>query len=160
MSSPARTCNRISGEVQEAFGRMPARSLAVLRYVYDHMGSAWAAPLLEATAQVLASWVTQDPTSWSSRVDWMMVLYLTRKLQHGLPAPLGDLAAARREAVAALAGVFFTAGRLAQERSHPRLMAKWGAMARLPTELREQIAFQAHLIPLCVTKAHCKLHSL
>jgi hypothetical protein len=84
-------------------------------------------------------------------VDWQMVqvvLYLARKLKHGLPHPLGELVAARRERAAALAGVFFKAGRMARKRSPSPSGALWDAVGRLPSELQERIASQAHLILL------------
>eukprot|EP00884_Botryococcus_braunii_P005287 jgi/Botrbrau1/1475/Bobra.178_3s0031.1 len=129
-----------------AWEASPEPSLGVLQHVCDHMGPAWAIPLLESAAQKLAHWVVEDGGRRSHDVKWQMVLYLGRKLKRGLPAPLGELVVVRRERAAALAGVFFKAGRLSQGRSHPRLLALWGAMARLPSELRERIASQAHLI--------------
>ena len=79
-------------------------------------------------------------------VDWQSVLYLAQKLGDALPHPLGELVAVRRERAAVLAEVFFKAGRLAQGRGHPRLLALWAAMAGLPSDRRKRIAFQAHLI--------------
>eukprot|EP00884_Botryococcus_braunii_P018384 jgi/Botrbrau1/5229/Bobra.0172s0092.1 len=129
-----------------SWGDSPGPSLAVLRYVCDDVGPAWATPLLESTAKKLIGWVVENEGWRSHQVDWQMVLYLGRKLKQGLPAPLCELVAVRRERAAALAGVFFKAGRLAQGRCHPRMLARCGAMARLPLELRERIASQAHLI--------------
>eukprot|EP00884_Botryococcus_braunii_P021970 jgi/Botrbrau1/8457/Bobra.0237s0074.1 len=138
-----------------SWGESSGPTLAVLRYVCDHMGPAWAAPLLKSTAEKLAGWVVkgggwQSGSCWHQHVrvgvEWQMVLYLGRKLKQRLPAPLSELVAMRRERAAALAGVFFKAGRLARGRGHPRFLALCGAMARLPTDLRERIAFQANLI--------------
>eukprot|EP00884_Botryococcus_braunii_P013827 jgi/Botrbrau1/22445/Bobra.0091s0047.1 len=127
-------------------------SLEVLQYVFNHMGPAWADPLLESTARDLAYWVQRKSARKAWEVDWQCVLYLARKLKTSLPHPLGELVAVRRERAAALAGAFFKAGKLARESSHPRSGALWGSMARLPEELRERIAVQAHLIfvePAC-----------
>eukprot|EP00884_Botryococcus_braunii_P003053 jgi/Botrbrau1/12749/Bobra.67_1s0108.1 len=130
----------------------PGPTLEVLQYVCDHMGPTWAAPLLVVTAQILTGWALGGRRG-RHEVKWEVVLYLGRKLKHGLPAPLGEMVAARRERAAALAGVFFKAGRLAQGRGHPQFLALWGAMAGLPSDLRERIASQAHLI-YCEAAAH------
>eukprot|EP00884_Botryococcus_braunii_P005788 jgi/Botrbrau1/1520/Bobra.0107s0008.1 len=134
----------------------PGPTPAVLRYVCNHMGPTWATPLLESTAQKLAGWVAEYGGQRSQDVHWQVVLYLGQKLKQSLPAPLGELLAVRREGAAALAGVFFKAGRLAQGRGHPKLLALWGAMAGLPSDLRERIAFQAHLI---CCEAPCQLQA-
>ncbi len=125
-------------------------TLEVLRYVCKHMGPAWADPLLASTAQ----WLEQK--TLHGRLDcakhWQMVLYLGRKLKDGLPHRLGEMVAVRRERSAALAGVFFQAGQLAQESGHSPSGALCAAMGRLPSELRRCIAFQAHLVleePAC-----------
>eukprot|EP00884_Botryococcus_braunii_P018422 jgi/Botrbrau1/5263/Bobra.0172s0122.1 len=129
-----------------SWGDSPGPPLAVLRYVCDDVGPAWATPLLESIAKKLAGWLV-EAEGWRSHCgDWHMVLYLGRKLKQGLPAPLRELVAVRPERAAALAGVFSNAGRLAQGRCHPRLLARCGAKAGLPLELREGIASQAHLI--------------
>eukprot|EP00884_Botryococcus_braunii_P022366 jgi/Botrbrau1/8813/Bobra.0335s0003.1 len=130
-------------------------SLEVLQYVCDHMGPMWADPLLKATAQDLAGEATEmkNDEGIAPVFDWQMVqmvLYLARKLKHALPHPLGELVATRRERAAALAGVFFKAGRLAhtRKRSPSPSLALWDAVGRVPSELQERIASQAHLILL------------
>eukprot|EP00884_Botryococcus_braunii_P021882 jgi/Botrbrau1/8378/Bobra.0237s0001.1 len=144
---------------EEAFSGCPywmetySPSLEVLQYVCDHMGPTWSDRLLKATAQKLAVQATEvkDGEDTARHVDWEMVqvvLYLARKLKDGLPHPLGELVAARRERAAALAGVFFKAGRMARKRGRSPSRALWDALGRLPSELRERIASQAHLILL------------
>jgi hypothetical protein len=147
-----------------------AGSLPILRYVYEHMDAAWAARMLETTARSEAGsqnscelLLRQEP-----RLDWQLVLYLGQKLGPALPEALTEAVAIRKERAAALAGVFWKAGQLqrAEEmRSHLReaacgegkadvthadaeRMAMWEAMARVPKELREHIALEAHLIVL------------
>eukprot|EP00884_Botryococcus_braunii_P003691 jgi/Botrbrau1/13322/Bobra.0334s0002.2 len=90
-------------------------SLAVLQYVCDHMGSTWAGPAVQATAQKLAGWALEVGKDKNRPVDWQLVLFLARKLGDALPHPLGELVAVRRERAAALAGAFFKAGQLAQQ---------------------------------------------
>eukprot|EP00884_Botryococcus_braunii_P022367 jgi/Botrbrau1/8814/Bobra.0335s0004.1 len=135
----------------ESFGP----SLEVLQYVNDHMGPMWADPLLKATAEKLAGLATEmkNGENTARQVDCQMVqivLYLARKLKDNLPHPLGELVAARRERAVALAKVCFKAERLAStlRRSPSSSLALWDAMGRLPTELQEHIASQAHLILL------------
>eukprot|EP00884_Botryococcus_braunii_P021265 jgi/Botrbrau1/7822/Bobra.9_2s0003.1 len=127
----------------------PVPSLAVLQYVCDHMGPTWAAPVVQATALNLAGRVREAmkySNSAARPVDWQVVLYLARKLGAFLPDPLGELVAVRRERAAALAGAFFKAGQLAQKSGPAPSAALWNAMARLPLELWQRIAFQAHLV--------------
>eukprot|EP00884_Botryococcus_braunii_P013442 jgi/Botrbrau1/22099/Bobra.0206s0025.1 len=131
-----------------AWERSPAPSFAVLQYVCDHMGPTWVDPAVQATARKLAGWARalKDGNAGAHPVDWQLVLYLARKMGDDLPRPLGELVVVRRERAVALAGAFFKAGQLAQHSGPSPSAALWGAMARLPSELRERIAFQAHLI--------------
>eukprot|EP00884_Botryococcus_braunii_P013446 jgi/Botrbrau1/22101/Bobra.0206s0027.1 len=126
----------------------PGPSLPVLQYVCNHMGPTWADPVVQATARKLAGWARalKDGNVGAHPVDWQLVLYLARKMGDDLPRPLGELVAVRRERAAALAGAFFKAGQLAQQGGPSPKAALWDAMDRLPSELRERIALQAHLI--------------
>jgi hypothetical protein len=146
-------------------------SLPVLRYVCEHMDAAFASRMMEDTARALATTEDGRPCwwaslRWSEDLDWPLVLYLGRKLGAGLPEVLAKAKATRTERAAALAGVFWKARKLlcAEEtrvlqseteigrrkisrRLHGR-MALWDALARVPKELQERIAVEAHLIIL------------
>jgi hypothetical protein len=154
-----------------------APSLPVLRYVCEHMDPAFAAKVLKCAAVTLSgSRPYWEPIElWENQLDWPVVLYLGRKLGAALPEALAEAMASRKERTAALAGVFWKAGKW-QRAEEARLlhrevagkwqrtsggeecseithadaerMAMWEAMARVPKELRERIAVEAHLIIL------------
>jgi hypothetical protein len=153
-----------------------APSLPVLRYVCEHMDPAFAATALKYVAVTLAETrPDQNPELWESQLDWPVVLYLGRKLGTALPEPLAEARANQQERAAALAGVFWKADKW-QRAEEARLLhreaagkrqrtsggeenreitdadaeqtATWDAMARVPKELRERIAVEAHLIIL------------
>eukprot|EP00884_Botryococcus_braunii_P007442 jgi/Botrbrau1/1669/Bobra.116_2s0013.1 len=132
----------------------PGPSLPVLQYVCDHMGPTWADPAVQATARKLAGWALEGGKGQPPFVDWQSVPYLAQKLGDALPHPLGELVAVRRERAAALAGAFFKAGQLAQQSGRSRSAALWGAVGRLPSELRQRIAFQAHLVLAWLASCH------
>jgi hypothetical protein len=153
-----------------------APSLPVLRYVCAHMDPAFAANVLKGVAVTLAEpRPDQNPELWESQLDWPVVLYLGRKLGTALPEPLAEARAKQQKRAAALAEVFWKADKW-QRAEEARLlhreaagkrqrtsggeensevthadagrMAMWEAMARVPKELRERIAVEAHLIIL------------
>jgi hypothetical protein len=153
-----------------------APSLPVLRYVCEHMDSAFAANVLKCVAVNLAGCrLCWEPELLEKLLPLPVVLYLGRKLGTALPASLAQAVASRQERAAALAGAFWKAGKW-QRAEEARLlhrqeagkqqrvfggeensevthedaerMATWEAMARVPKELRERIAVEAHLIIL------------
>jgi hypothetical protein len=153
-----------------------APMLPVLRYVCDHMDPAFAAKVLKYIAVTLAeARLYQEPQLWEKELDWPVVLYLGRELGTALPEALAEARANQQERAAALAGVFWKADKW-QRAEEARLlnrevagkrqrasggqensqvthadaerMATWEAMARVPKELRERIAVEAHLIIL------------
>jgi hypothetical protein len=75
-----------------------------------------------------------------------MVLYLERRLGAALPCALGALAACWRERAVAFAVALFRAGKLAVKRPRHPSNRLWNAMASVPFELRQRIAFEAQLI--------------
>jgi hypothetical protein len=116
-----------------------------------------------------------EPELREIQLNWPLVLYLGRKLGTDLPEALAKARAYQQERAAALAGVFWKADkwqRAEEARLHHReaagkrqrtsggegdsevthadaeQMATWEAMARVPKELRERIAVEAHLIIL------------
>jgi hypothetical protein len=148
-----------------------ANNLAVLRYVCEHMDPTWAAEVVERTASFL---VSEAETNLISVPDWQLVLYLGRKLGPAMPEALAEAVATRKKRAVALAWVFsfWKARRLVIEEERRLLLEKmevegvngnesrkitdadarrqavWEAMARVPKELRERIALEAHLIIL------------
>jgi hypothetical protein len=112
------------------------------------------------------------PELWENQVDWLVVLYLRRKLGAALPKALAEAIPSRKERATALAGAFWKAdkwqcseearllhreaagkrqrtsgGKENSEVTHEdaEQMATWEAMARVPKELRERIAVNANL---------------
>jgi hypothetical protein len=152
-----------------------ACSLPVLRYVCDHMDPAFAAKVVDWTSDVLShqiEWRRWASKPWEEGLDWPLVLYLGRKLGPALPAVLAEAKATQAERAAALAGVFWKAKKQLYAEGTKLLhreaaggeenkqvckrrkitcavaerMTLWDAMARVPKELQECIAVEAHLI--------------
>jgi hypothetical protein len=149
-----------------------ANSLPVLRYVCEHMDPAFAARTLKDTVNKLNLQIHSlsrraSELSGGQELDWPLVLYVgRRKLGAGLPKDLTEAIAGQKERAAALAGVFWKAGRqlraeetkllhreTARGQVNSRVMhadaeriAMWDAMGRVPKELQERIAVEAHLI--------------
>eukprot|EP00884_Botryococcus_braunii_P004967 jgi/Botrbrau1/14471/Bobra.0014s0109.1 len=140
-----------------------ARRVQVLRYVCEHMDPAWAKEVVGATASAFAHAAVQG--RWGD-FDWELLLYLARRLGSAVPPPLAEMVAVRRERAAAFAGVFFKAAQVVESLQHwPGQLSRdiyrehvkrrcrgsyhmWEALARVPSELRERIAYEAHLIVL------------
>eukprot|EP00884_Botryococcus_braunii_P002730 jgi/Botrbrau1/12458/Bobra.0169s0006.1 len=80
------------------------------------------------------------------QVDWKLVLYVARKLATPLPAALQAAVAPRKARAAAFAGVLYRARRLPREGRPVQLARLWDALARLPSELSQRIASEAHLV--------------
>jgi hypothetical protein len=154
------------------FQELRGHNVPILRYVCEHMDPAFAQRTLESTARALAARV-DDRRRWASKLwdeglDWPLVLYLGRKLGAALPEALAQAKATRTERAVALAGVFWKARKqlCAEEsrvlhremavgegirktiRSLHGWMALWDVLARVPKELQEGIAVEAHLIIL------------
>jgi hypothetical protein len=144
----------------DEFEEGDAKSLPVLRYVCEHMDPVYAAKTLEVTASTLdfklvSGWPQE---LWGKPLDWSLVLYLGRKLGPALPESVANAVATQKERAAAFAGVFFKARKQlhADETrllhrgpagdAHAERLALWDAMARVPKELQERIALEAHLI--------------
>jgi hypothetical protein len=164
-------------EVDPMFHICAAPSLPVLRYVCEHMDSAFTAKVLEVAASDLNSKVCHWRFGWGVWIldnergiglDWPLVLYVGRKLGAALPEGLAEAIATQKQRAAALAGVFWKASKLlcAEKtrllyreaavgegnskvtQADAERMATWDAMARVPKELQERIAVEAHLIIL------------
>eukprot|EP00884_Botryococcus_braunii_P006169 jgi/Botrbrau1/15553/Bobra.0273s0005.1 len=120
-------------------------SFKVLRYVCEVMRPAWVHKVLSHSASSLA-----NSDSQGGRDGWKMRLYTAKRMEGPLPRPLDELVRVRRERARALGGVFYKAKRLARagprRRSPSPSLGLWRAMDRLPPELRERIAFEAHLV--------------
>jgi hypothetical protein len=147
-------------------------SLPVLQYVCEHMDPEFRSRILKHMIIYLVGRLDSRryfPTEpWDEGLDWPMVLYLVRKLGLASPKILTEARARHMERAAALAGVFWKAGkqlRAEETRLRPReaasgeedgiitqgdaeRMAMWAATARVPKELLERIAVEAHLILL------------
>eukprot|EP00884_Botryococcus_braunii_P021783 jgi/Botrbrau1/8289/Bobra.0251s0018.2 len=112
-----------------------------LRYVCEAMRPAWVQQFLTHAAGSLARSKKKGGKDW-----WKMCLYVAKRMEGPLPRPLDELVRVRRERAGALAGVFYKAKKLAQAGAPSPSLALWRAMDRVPLELRERIAFEAHLI--------------
>eukprot|EP00884_Botryococcus_braunii_P006170 jgi/Botrbrau1/15554/Bobra.0273s0006.1 len=115
-------------------------SFRMLRYVCEVMRPAWVQLFLEHDS-LLELQMLERGKHW-----WMMRLYMAKRMEGPLPWPLDKLVRMRRQRAGALAGVFYKAKKLAQAGAPSPSLALWGAMDRVPLELRERIAFEAHLI--------------
>lgn len=146
----------------------------MLRYLVQHMDSAWASLMLRKVAKALEhalrwyerakNWKTRMGLSSAfserkvfneSDIDaqnfpWHVLIFLARKLRDKLPEGLSKMAAIRSERTIAFAGVIYKAGKLSKEGLvHPALPS-WTALSRLPSNLQERIAHEAHIaIPAC-----------
>eukprot|EP00884_Botryococcus_braunii_P002729 jgi/Botrbrau1/12457/Bobra.0169s0005.1 len=80
------------------------------------------------------------------QVDWKLVLYVVRTLATPLPAVLEAAVAPRKARAAAFAGVLYRARRLPREGRPVEVARLWDALARLPSELSQRIAAEAHLV--------------
>eukprot|EP00884_Botryococcus_braunii_P015655 jgi/Botrbrau1/2773/Bobra.0164s0050.1 len=114
----------------------------VLRYVCEVLRPAWAQQLLFEVAKSFLCLML-----WEREKDgWKIFLYMAQKMEGPLPLLLDELVPVRRERARALAGVFHKAKKLVQAGAPSPSLALWGAMDKVPLELRERIAFEAHLI--------------
>jgi hypothetical protein len=92
-----------------------ASSMAVLRYVCEHMDPTWVDAVLRCT-------VTNGPLGMvfpKSRhlcptLHWEMLMYLGRKLEGRLPKHLAQELAAQKDWAAAIARIFWSAGKQAK----------------------------------------------
>jgi hypothetical protein len=146
-----------------------AQSASVLRYVCEHMDPTWAGEVLKCTARYVAIKVERDHTSRHNEQLWQLVLYLGRKLGTDLPEPIAEAVAVRKGRAASLAGVFWKAGKVRggdgrmtvegelcqggevtkrrkSRHADAEFVSLWEVMARVPEELREVLALEAHLI--------------
>eukprot|EP00884_Botryococcus_braunii_P005616 jgi/Botrbrau1/15055/Bobra.118_2s0003.1 len=80
------------------------------------------------------------------QVDWQLVLYVARKLATPLPAALQAAVAPRKDRAAAFAGVLYRAKRLSREGQPAEVTRLWDALSHLPSDLRQGIAAEAHLV--------------
>lgn len=140
----------------------------MLRFLCEHMDHTWARNILPSVAKAVEAGlrrVLRSKTSKGRRLssssgsfehvqmlDWKVVLYLATRLvvmKCNLPTRLElleEMAGPRRERAKALAGVFYKAEKLAVGGRPNACQAMWGAMAKVPEELRERIAHDAHLV--------------
>lgn len=125
----------------------PARSLAVLQYVQETIRGAvneggdcaWADQVLQSTADYLESKASETQCK---PIKWQMVLYLAKNMDLRDNHPLlHEMAEKQRKRAAGLAHAFYTAGKLGEEKP-----STWWSMGMVPVELRELIAFKAHLV--------------
>eukprot|EP00884_Botryococcus_braunii_P011806 jgi/Botrbrau1/20626/Bobra.113_1s0051.1 len=123
-----------------------AHTVQVLRYVWEHMDPTWALEVVRATASAFAQVAMRR--RWG-RFDWELLLYLARRLGGDVPPPLAEMVAVRRERAAAFAGVFYKAAKAVESQQHwPGQLFRdlWEALAKVPSELRQRIAYEAHLV--------------
>jgi hypothetical protein len=139
--------------------RPVARNVETLRYVWAHMDREFASVVSMVTARDLDKQMRD--TACKQAPDLQMVLYLDWLFESGqvleahiraCPLPtLRKVAEGLRERAIALERVFFIAEKLAQEGpgQSSDFFALRDVMGRIPVELRERIAIEAHLaIPL------------
>eukprot|EP00884_Botryococcus_braunii_P011271 jgi/Botrbrau1/20144/Bobra.0173s0046.1 len=141
---------------------------AIVQYIANDVDPLLSHPVMVATAEgyaFKARTTTWDHTSCGGEdgivgIAWRTALLLARWFgREPMPEHLHRLVAVRRERAAALAGAFYMAGKLAREETPSPSLPLWRALAALPSELRERIAFQAHLVaPL--QEAHCRTSAL
>eukprot|EP00884_Botryococcus_braunii_P021156 jgi/Botrbrau1/7724/Bobra.0159s0156.1 len=124
----------------------------ILKYIASDVAPNMSCPILTWLAQGFAgspTWL-HGPHGINcvvQVVDWWTVLFLARHLrQDAMPEPLRGMVASRSERAAALAGVCWRAGRLAESNQPSPFLPLWRAIGKLPGELRERIAFEAHLV--------------
>eukprot|EP00884_Botryococcus_braunii_P008462 jgi/Botrbrau1/17617/Bobra.0166s0053.1 len=117
--------------------------LQVLRYVCKVMRPAWIPHFLNLVAVSLAASKLEG-----LKDAWKMCLYMAPRMMAGCPLPpvLDKLVQARRERARALARVIYKAKKQAQAEDSSPLLAMWSSMGRLPGEVLERIAFEAHLV--------------
>eukprot|EP00884_Botryococcus_braunii_P011273 jgi/Botrbrau1/20146/Bobra.0173s0048.1 len=123
---------------------------AIVQYLANYVNDRLSRPIMVWAAERYAARARDVKGGHLHDKDgrfWRIVLLLARWFgREPLPAPLCELVAVRRERAAALAGVFYKAGKLTLEETPSPSLPLWRAMADLPFDLREQIAFQAHLV--------------
>eukprot|EP00884_Botryococcus_braunii_P007213 jgi/Botrbrau1/16493/Bobra.0142s0087.1 len=113
----------------------------MLRYVCEVMRPAWVQQFLTHAAGSLAL------SRFKEAKDlWRKCLYVAQRLESPMAVPLDKVVRVRRERAGALAGVFYKAKQLARAGVPSPSLALWAAMDRVPVELQERIAFEAHLI--------------
>jgi hypothetical protein len=121
--------------------------VAVLKYVFAHMGSLWTNAVAGCTAEAMANVarkLTEDPLCVeNSPVNWEIVLLVARVLKTRLPRPLHELVRVRRERAAALAGVFYRF----KQRHGPHSAALRNVLPDLSADVGLKIAVMAHLVP-------------
>eukprot|EP00884_Botryococcus_braunii_P006168 jgi/Botrbrau1/15552/Bobra.0273s0004.1 len=118
--------------------------LQVLRYVCEVMRPARVQQFLTHVAGSLAR---KTANGWKGGKDGLRVFqYLAKQMEGPLPQALEELVRVRRERAGALAGVFYKAKLLAKAGAPSPSVALWDAMDRVPSELRERIAFEALLV--------------
>lgn len=137
--------------------------MEMLQYLVQHMDPTWARRMLMKIASVLErklpgcmdaartgvplfrNKADHDSDVEVYGVHWPAIILLARHLGDELPTGLAKIAAVRSKRARALAGVVYQAGKVAKEgQPHPSL-STWAALARLPPDLRERIACEAHL---------------
>eukprot|EP00884_Botryococcus_braunii_P002185 jgi/Botrbrau1/11968/Bobra.0115s0004.1 len=129
----ARLSRRHSEPVTLRFG--------MLRYICEVMGHDWVQQFLPH-----AAWSLARSELKGGKDGWKECLYMAQRLEGPLPSLLDELVRVRRERAGALAGVFYKAKKLAQAGGRSPWLALWGVMERVPVDMRERIAFEAHLI--------------
>eukprot|EP00884_Botryococcus_braunii_P021786 jgi/Botrbrau1/8291/Bobra.0251s0019.1 len=113
----------------------------MLRYVCEVMRPAWVQQFLTHAAGSLGL-----SESKGRKDGWKMCLYMAKRMEGPLRQPLDELVRVRRQRAGALAGDFYKAKKLTPAGGPSPWLALWGAIDRVPSELRERIAFEAHLI--------------
>eukprot|EP00884_Botryococcus_braunii_P011703 jgi/Botrbrau1/20533/Bobra.145_2s0082.1 len=128
------------------YRRLAAPSLRMLRYVCEVMRPPWVQRILTRAVGFLARSQLKFKEGRDAWKMHPMQLYLAKRMEGRLPWPLDELVRVRRKRARALAGVFYRAKKLVRAGAPSPSLALWEAMERVPLELRERIAFVAHLI--------------
>eukprot|EP00884_Botryococcus_braunii_P008646 jgi/Botrbrau1/17783/Bobra.0127s0036.1 len=137
---------------------------AIVQYIANDVDARMSRPLVVWIAEEYAARardVKGGHVHGTDGINWRTALLVARlfRREYGtlfqLPAPLCELVAVRRARAAALAGAFYRAGKLARGGRPSPSLPLWRALEALPSELRERIAFQAHLVAPLQEAPHC-----
>eukprot|EP00884_Botryococcus_braunii_P008645 jgi/Botrbrau1/17782/Bobra.0127s0035.1 len=137
---------------------------AIVQYIANDVDARMSRPLMVWIAEEYAARardVKGGNVCDTDGINWRTALLLARWLrrEYGtlfqLPSPLCELVAVQRARAAALAGAFYQAGKLARDGGPAPSLPLWRALEALPSELRERIAFQSHLVAPLQEAPHC-----
>jgi hypothetical protein len=141
----AQESQAFAGFVPEEYFEAVADDVEVLRYVCERMTFGWAQIVLTDTIRAYSD---ENISAYLPEEHLLVIMYLERQLgKFGLNAlaePLAEVVAAQKKRAAAMAGVFWKAGKLRQQSQEQ--MAQWTPMAETPNDVVRIIAGHAELV--------------